>query len=110
MNKENFSVINYTDSEIPVFEEKQGQLYVSYGHDDLYGEYLRDLFLASSTNGAIINGVADMIYGGGLDATDRDDNDGHGRDNRDGDDDTHDEGGDADEKMVAVMLGMKIGR
>ena len=76
MNKENFSVINYTDSEIPVFEEKQGQLYVSYGHDDLYGEYLRDLFLASSTNGAIINGVADMIYGGGLDATDRDDNDG----------------------------------
>ena len=76
MNKENFSVINYTDSEIPVFEEKQGQKYVSYGHDDLYGEYLRDLFLASSTNGAIINGVADMIYGGGLDATDRDENDG----------------------------------
>ena len=76
MNKHELSVISYTDSEIPVFEEKQGQKYVNYGHDDLYGEYLRDLFLASSTNGAIINGVADMIYGGGLDATDRDDNDG----------------------------------
>tara|TARA_Y100001972_G_scaffold129285_1_gene196104 strand:- start:540 stop:2981 length:2442 start_codon:yes stop_codon:yes gene_type:complete len=75
MNKHDFSVINYTDQEIPVFQEKQGQNYVSYGFDDLYGDYLRDLFLASSTNGAIINGVADMIYGGGLDATDRDDSD-----------------------------------
>ena len=75
MNKHDFSVINYTDQEIPCFEEKQGQKFVSYGHDDLYGDYLRDLFLASSTNGAIINGVADMIYGGGLDATDRDDSD-----------------------------------
>jgi len=76
MNKHDLSVISYTDSEIPVFDEKQGQKYVNYGHDDLYGEYLRDLFLASSTNGAIINGVADMIYGGGLDATDREENDG----------------------------------
>jgi len=75
MNKHDFSVINYTDQEIPCFEEKQGQKFVSYGHDDLYGDYLRDLFLSSSTNGAIINGVADMIYGGGLDATDRDDSD-----------------------------------
>ena len=76
MNKHDFSVISYADSEIPVFEEKQGQKYVSFGSDDLYGEYLRDLFLASSTNGAIINGVADMVYGGGLDATDREENDG----------------------------------
>ena len=55
MNKHDFSVINYTDQEIPSFQEKQGQKFVSYGHDDLYGDYLRDLFLASSTNGAIIN-------------------------------------------------------
>ena len=75
MKKDNFSVINYTDSEIPIFRETQGQKYVTYGIDDLYGEYLQDLFLASSTNGAIINGVADMIYGGGLDATDKDDSD-----------------------------------
>jgi hypothetical protein len=76
MNKENFSVINYTDQEIPVFREKQGQKVVTYGADDLYGDYLRDLFISSSTNGAIINGVADMIYGGGLDATDKDESDG----------------------------------
>ena len=76
MNKENFSVINYTDQEIPVFREKQGQKFVTYGADDMYGDYLRDLFISSSTNGAIINGVADMIFGGGLDATDKDDSDG----------------------------------
>lgn len=76
MNKENFSVINYTDQEIPVFREKQGQKFVTYGADDMYGDYLRDLFISSSTNGAIINGVADMIYGGGLDATDKDESDG----------------------------------
>ena len=76
MKKDNFSVINYTDQEIPVFCEKQGQKFVTYGADDLYGDYLRDLFITSSTNGAIINGVADMIYGGGLDATDKNDSDG----------------------------------
>jgi len=76
MKKDNFSVINYADQEIPLFREKQGQKFVSYGLDDMYGEYLRDLFLSSSTNGAIINGVADMIYGGGLDATDKDESDG----------------------------------
>ena len=35
MNKHELSVISYTDSEIPVFEEKQGHKYVNYGHDDL---------------------------------------------------------------------------
>ena len=75
MKKQNFSVLNYGTTEIPLFAEKQGQEWVDYGIDNLYGDYLRDLFLSSSTHGAIVNGVADMIYGGGLDATDREDND-----------------------------------
>jgi hypothetical protein len=75
MKKQNFSVLNYGSTEIPLFAEKQGQEWVDYGIDNLYGDYLRDLFLSSSTHGAIVNGVADMIYGGGLDATDREDND-----------------------------------
>jgi hypothetical protein len=75
MKKQNFSVLNYGSTEIPLFAEKQGQEWVDYGIDNLYGEYLRDLFLSSSTHGAIVNGVADMIYGGGLEATDREDND-----------------------------------
>ncbi len=76
MKKQNFSVLNYGSTEIPLFKEKQGQQWVDYGVDNLYGEYLRDLFLASSTHGAIVNGVSDMIYGGGLDATDREESDG----------------------------------
>jgi hypothetical protein len=75
MKKQNFSVLNYGNTEIPLFAEKQGQKWVDYGVDNLYGEYLRDLFLASSTHGAIVNGVSDMIYGGGLDAVDREEND-----------------------------------
>ena len=73
---EKFNIINYADTELPTFAEKQGQKFVNYGSDDHYGEYLRDLYLASSTHSAIVNGVADMIYGGGLDATDREDSDG----------------------------------
>ena len=75
MKKQNFSVFNYQTSEIPLFREKGNQKWVDYGLDNAYGDYLRDLFLASSTHGAIVNGVADMIYGGGLDATDRENND-----------------------------------
>ena len=74
MKKQNFSVLNYGSTEIPLFAEKQGQEWVDYGIDNLYGDYLRDLFLSSSTHGAIVNGVADMNYGGGLDATGREDN------------------------------------
>ena len=75
MKKQNFSFLNYQTSEIPLFREKGNQKWIDYGLDNCYGDYLRDLFLASSTHGAIVNGVADMIYGGGLDATDREEND-----------------------------------
>ena len=47
MKKQNFSVLNYGSTEIPLFAEKQGQEWVDYGIDNLYGDYLRDLFLSS---------------------------------------------------------------
>ena len=74
--KTELSVLGYANNELPIFEEKGGKNYVTYGADDHYGEYLRDLFLTSSTHNAIVNGVADMIHGEGLDASDRDENDG----------------------------------
>ncbi len=74
--KTNFSVLGYANNELPIFEEKNGRNYVTYGKDDHYGEYLRDLFLTSSTHNAIVNGVAEMIHGEGIDANDRDENDG----------------------------------
>ena len=72
-----FSVLGYANNELPIFQELGGSNYVTYGQDDHYGDYLRDLFLTSSTHNAIVNGVAEMIHGEGLDATDRDDSDGH---------------------------------
>lgn len=74
--KTELSVLGYANNELPIFEEKGGKNYVTYGADDHYGEYLRDLFLTSSTHNAIVTGVAEMIYGEGIDATDRDENDG----------------------------------
>ncbi len=57
----------YTSPEI--IEDKQ-QAWVSYGSDNLYYSYLNDLFNGSPTNSAAINGIAQLIAGRGVDATD----------------------------------------
>lgn len=44
--------------------------YVMYGEDNNYYQYLIDTFMGSPTNHACINGISEMIYGRGLDATD----------------------------------------
>ena len=72
----NLSVLGYANNELPIFKELSASNFVTYGEDDMYGEYLRDLYLTSSTHNAIVNGVAEMIYGEGIDATDRDESDG----------------------------------
>ena len=76
-SKTDFSVLGLPIHDVPLFEERQGKDWVTYGADDRYGEYLEGLFLGSSINSAIISGVGAMIYGEGLDATDRDASDGH---------------------------------
>ena len=69
--KHEFNVYGLPTHELPLFREQVGRDYVSYGYDNLYGDYLRDLFLGSSIQSAVVNGVSEMIYGEGLDATDR---------------------------------------
>lgn len=44
--------------------------FVMYGEDNNFYQYLIDTFMASPTNHACINGISEMIYGRGLDATD----------------------------------------
>ena len=44
--------------------------FVMYGEDNNYYQYLIDLYNGSPTNHACINGISEMIYGKGLDATD----------------------------------------
>ena len=44
--------------------------FVMYGEDNNFYQYLIDTFMGSPTNHACINGISEMIYGRGLDATD----------------------------------------
>lgn len=62
-------VVNLSTYTSPTISEKTNQDYVSYGEDNNYFQYLIDRYNGSPTNNAIINGVSEMIYGRGLDAT-----------------------------------------
>ena len=71
MSKHEFNVFGLPTHELPLFTEKTGREWVDYGYDNLYGDYLRDLYLGSSIQAAVVNGVSEMIYGEGIEATDR---------------------------------------
>ena len=58
---------NYVSPDIQVQKTKE---WVTYGDKNEYFSYLIDRYKGSPTNNAIINGVSQMIYGKGLDATD----------------------------------------
>ena len=59
---------------IPHLVEDTRNDWVNFGHDNLYPNYLLDLFLGSAINGALIKSIGAMIYGEGLAATNVDDN------------------------------------
>ena len=63
-------IVNLSTYTSPTVKEVKGQEFVSYGDDNNYFQYLIDRYNGSPTNNAIINGVSEMIYGKGLDATD----------------------------------------
>ena len=50
----------------PAIVEQKNKAWVEYGADNNYYGYLIDLFYGSPTNNAAIKGVADMIFGQGL--------------------------------------------
>lgn len=54
----------------PKVSEVTGKDYIAYGADNNYYQYLLDRYNGSPTNNAIINGISEMIFGKGLDATD----------------------------------------
>lgn len=63
-------IINLSSYVKPKVIEDKRKDWVAYGVDNNYYQYLIDLFVNSTTNGAIINGVANMVYGKGIDALD----------------------------------------
>ena len=76
--KFDMSVVEMSHYNIPHIIEKDNKDYISFGLDNLYPQYLIELFTGSGINGAIIKGVSSMIAGDqqgtcqGLDVVDKD--------------------------------------
>ena len=73
--KDNISVIHLAEYNLPTITETNNKEWIQFGDDNLYPQYLLELYNGSSINNAIIKGVSSMIYGEGLDATDRQESD-----------------------------------
>ena len=68
----NLNLVKLSHYNIPHLVEKSNQDWVSFGEDNLYPNYLLDLFLGSAINGALVKSIGAMIYGEGLAATNAD--------------------------------------
>ena len=67
---ENLHILNLSSYNRPVIKESKDKEWINYGEDNNYYQYIIERYNGSATNNAIINGVVNMIYGKGLDATD----------------------------------------
>jgi hypothetical protein len=63
-------VLNLSTYTSPKITENKTDNFVAYGDDNNYFQFLIDRYNGSATNNAIINGMSEMIFGKGLDATD----------------------------------------
>ncbi len=70
----NLDLIKLSHYNIPHLIENSKDEWISFGEDNLYPNYLLELFLGSAINGALIKSIGAMIYGEGLAATNVDDN------------------------------------
>jgi hypothetical protein len=68
----NIRVVNLQGYTIPEVKEDYKNDWVSYGENNDYFDNLIQLYLSSPTNSCCVNGIVDMIYGKGIDATDSD--------------------------------------
>ena len=67
---DNLHILNLSNYNRPEITENKNKEWINYGEDNNYYQYIIDRYNGSATNNAIINGVVNMIYGKGLDATD----------------------------------------
>jgi hypothetical protein len=67
----NFKILNFAKGqELPKFKENRNGLWIDYGDDNTYPQYLLDVFHSrSNKHKAIINRKVDMTTGGGIEAT-----------------------------------------
>lgn len=66
----NVHFVDLARYESPVVHENSRDNWVDYGEDNNYFQYLIDRYTYSPTNNAIINNIAKLIYGRGLNALD----------------------------------------
>tara|TARA_R100000030_G_scaffold38593_1_gene28901 strand:+ start:394 stop:2199 length:1806 start_codon:yes stop_codon:yes gene_type:complete len=66
----NLHLIELSQYEKPVVTEEKNRDWVGIGEDNNYYQELIDCFMNSTTNKSVITGIAQQIYGKGLDATD----------------------------------------
>ena len=76
-NNTEISVIHLAEFNLPEVTETANKDWVQFGTDNMYPQYLLELYNGSSINSAIIKGVSAMIYGEGLEATNRQDSNEH---------------------------------
>jgi len=69
----NLKIINLGGYEIPKVIENKRDNWVEYGENNQYFDEIIERYLGSATNSRCVNGIVDMIYGRGLDATDSQD-------------------------------------
>ena len=77
MTKSKFHVLDYQSTNTPLFTENRNKEWIDMGLDNQYPHYLEELFASSSMHGAIVKGVSEMIFGEGLNAINKDSNEGH---------------------------------
>lgn len=68
--KQNFHVLQLSSYTTPEIKETRNEQWVEYGEENNYFQYLIDRYNGSATNNAIINGIVELTYGKGLDASD----------------------------------------
>ena len=65
----NLDLIKLSHYNIPHLVEDNKNDWISFGEDNLYPNYILDLFLGSAINGALVKSIGAMIYGEGIAAT-----------------------------------------
>jgi hypothetical protein len=70
----NIKMVEFSSYVAPAIVENPRLDWVEYGDDNNYYQYLIDRRVGSATNNAVITGIADMIYGKGLDASNSSEN------------------------------------
>lgn len=68
--KDNIRLVSLSGYEVPKIEESNTSDWIAYGEDNDYFDELINRYLGSPTNSRCVNGIVDMIFGKGLNATD----------------------------------------